>query len=407
MTILAQEKPGVVAPDSEVGLRRPRLRLYFYSAIASDTILFHVEGEENIWLRGPAVASLLPPLLPLLNGTLTVNELVERVGSDQRKGIVEILKLLRDRRIIEEGDPEIDLSLPPGYLARYQSQTRFFSHFHSEPRKAQAHLYRARLTLLDDHTSFGPHLAASLAEMGLNRLKLVGAADLAHSQPVAPTSQADALDEQSPYTQVSAHSWGYDWIAPTTLVSPPMGSQASYSRLEPLVEESNLVVVLSEGYGSRICDVVNELALKKGFRWLSISLKGSHLYLGPGILPRGTACWRCYGSRVAGNESHEEAYEVFEQFDRETHTLADRRRYGSLPGLEQLVAGMGANEIIKALTLYAPPLYGRVLMYDVVNAQQQYWEVLRLPRCKACGRDRLKVANKLWYAPRPLAGGTR
>jgi bacteriocin biosynthesis cyclodehydratase domain-containing protein len=368
--------------------------------------VFHSEGEDNIWLRGALVGRILPQLLPLLNGTSTLEEIITRLGADQRKDIVTVLRLLKERRIVEEGDVKLPLEFPTGYLDYHAEQIRFLSHFHNEQYQAQAHLFKANVTLIDNQTSYGDQLANSLAGSGLGGLKLIKSADLAHQsldELEAPTALAETLAHTAPYTKVSAHRWGYEWLEAATQVAPPLGTPASYQSFEPLLNDASLLVVLTEGYSSHICDVVNEIALKKGIRWLSLSLKGSNLILGPAILPRATACWRCYQSRVWANATREENPEMLQRFDEHYHATAQTSQYGLMAAVSQIVAGLGANEIIKAITLYSTALYGRVQVYNVATSQTHQADVLRLPRCKACGRDRLTIPNKLWYTSRPLA----
>jgi bacteriocin biosynthesis cyclodehydratase domain-containing protein len=297
------------------------------------------------------------------------------------------------------------MDFPPGYLEHHAGQLTFLSHFHQDQYRAQAHLRQASVTLLDNQTSYGPLLATSLAQTGLKSLKLVSCTDLAR-QDLAELpgyeKLAAELRGQAPFTELSTERWGYEWMAPATEVAPPLGTEASYGSLAPLVEGAGLVVVLTEGYSTHICDVINELALKKNFRWLNLSLKGSQVLVGPAILPHGTACWRCYQSRVWANAAREESYEMLERFDAQYHAARRNPNYGQLAAIGQVAAGLGANEVIKALTLYAGTVYGRVHSFNAVTFQSQQSEVLRLPRCKACGRDGMRVPNKLWYSSRPL-----
>lgn len=406
--IVTVSRPTPVPPPPEpsLGLHRPKLRPYFYSVIASDTVVFHSEGDDNIWLRGALVARILPQLLPLLNGTATIEELISRIGADQRKDVLTVLRILKEKRIVEEGELDHKIEFPAGYLEHQAEQLRFLSHFHNEQYRAQAHLYQANVTLIDDQTSYGDQLAESLAATGLGSLKLVKSVDLAHhdlTEIAAPQAQAEYLGQLAPYTKISAYRWGYEWLAAATQIAPPLGTADSYQTLEPALNDSNFVVVLTEGYSTHICDVVNEIALKRGIRWISLSLKGSNIILGPAILPRATACWRCYQSRVWANATREERYDMLEQFDTQYHAEEQAPRYGRLAAVSQLAAGLGANEIIKAITLYSAAMYGRVQVYNAATSQTHQADVLRLPRCKACGRDRLTVPDKLWYTSRPLA----
>jgi bacteriocin biosynthesis cyclodehydratase domain-containing protein len=313
--------------------------------------------------------------------------------------------------LIEEGQLEPEAYVPAEYLAQHQEQLTFFGHFHQQPLRAQQHLYTSRVTLLDDGTAYGPQLASALAATGPGELRLVNAADqgwleLANrtlDDVAAPEELARQLAEQQPFSQISAHRLSYEWVPSPTEITPPRGTDQTYQALTPLTNGASLVVVLTEGYSSRLCDIVNELALKEGFRWLNVSLKGSRVYVGPGIVPHTTACWLCYHSRVWANQVQPNTpYGIFEEAEQAYHTHATRRTFGQLPAVTNLAAALGANEIVKALTLYSQALYGSVLAFDAFNNRSQTYEVLRLPRCKACGRDRVRVPMKLWHTSRPV-----
>lgn len=405
---LTTPTPPLTIEDFGVGLRYPRLRLYFYSLIESDTLLFYSESGENIWFKGPVVQNLIPELLPLLSGTHTTSSIVEQLGISRKRDVVNVLKMLKERRILEEGHPELPADFPPGYAERYQEQINFLSHYNANHYAIQAHLYRANVTILDDNTSYGAELAAHLAETGLGQLKLVQAANLASAQAeilIAPDQLAAQLSTTAPFTKISAHQLGYEWIAPASQLAPPTGSPTTYEALSGLVQDASLVVVLTEGNNTRLCDILNEIALKERVRWLNVSLKGSSVRVGPGIVPYSTACWRCYQSRVWANQTKDETASFLEAAEKHYHEQPQQRTFGRLSALRSLAAGYGANEIIKALTLYWPALYGQLLLADPLSNRNQVSDVLRLPRCKACGRDRVRVPMKLWHTVRPTARG--
>ena len=62
-------------------------------------------GHSVVRLEGAAVRRLLPALLPLLDGTRTVDQLVSCVGEPARPAVERALRLLAEHRLVVEGPP--------------------------------------------------------------------------------------------------------------------------------------------------------------------------------------------------------------------------------------------------------------------------------------------------------------
>jgi bacteriocin biosynthesis cyclodehydratase domain-containing protein len=76
---------------------------YRLAEVEDGLVLEH--GHTVVRLDGAAVRRLLPALLPLLDGTRTVEEVVSCVGEPARPAVERALRLLADHELVVEGPP--------------------------------------------------------------------------------------------------------------------------------------------------------------------------------------------------------------------------------------------------------------------------------------------------------------
>jgi bacteriocin biosynthesis cyclodehydratase domain-containing protein len=81
---------------------RPLLAPWYRLVGDGDRLLLE-HAQSVVVLEGAAVRTLLPPLLPLLDGTRGVDELAARLGQAVRPAIVAALELLTERGLIVDG----------------------------------------------------------------------------------------------------------------------------------------------------------------------------------------------------------------------------------------------------------------------------------------------------------------
>jgi len=88
----------------------PLLKPWYRLSIRETTAVFRY-GGSLLEFEGRAAARLLPHLLPLLDGTRTIDEIVAELGEPIRPAVLQALRLLADRGLLAEPMPE---GLPPG-----------------------------------------------------------------------------------------------------------------------------------------------------------------------------------------------------------------------------------------------------------------------------------------------------
>jgi bacteriocin biosynthesis cyclodehydratase domain-containing protein len=88
---------------------RPHLSPWYRLVGDGDRLLLE-HGQVVVALEGAAVSTLLPPLLPLLDGTRTLDDIAERIGLAARPAIERALETLSSHGLLAEGPaapPEI------------------------------------------------------------------------------------------------------------------------------------------------------------------------------------------------------------------------------------------------------------------------------------------------------------
>jgi molybdopterin-synthase adenylyltransferase len=172
--------------------------------------------------------------------------------------------------------------------------------------------------------------------------------------------------------------------APQVRVSCNEQALESEDDIRTAIAGAGFVVCCLDAAQSNLAYKLNRVCLADGVRWISCSLDGAEVTVGPAVHPGQSACYLCYRMRLvacAGNPEDAFAYEKY----------LDRRRRDDGGRRENLVfgAGLAANvlgvEVLKELTgLAEPSLVGRVLTVGLADLSVQKHAVLRKPWCPAC-----------------------
>jgi bacteriocin biosynthesis cyclodehydratase domain-containing protein len=121
-----------------------------------------------------------------------------------------------------------------------------------------------------------------------------------------------------------------------------------------------------------LLDRVNQASLEEGWPWIPAVIESGAAVIGPAVIPRQTACYRCYELRRHANSPPQ-------------HGSADDD--AGAPG--PLAACAGALLALEAVRLVsrvaAPQSMGRAIVLDFFAPAIASHRVLRLPSCPACG----------------------
>ena len=142
--------------------------------------------------------------------------------------------------------------------------------------------------------------------------------------------------------------------------------------VEPVLEDSELVIACADSPAFTFFDDLNAACLESATRWLRVALVGATAQLGPTIVPRESACFACFETRRQSHGSLDTALDE-----------------GALAPLESALAAEAALEAMRIVTGFAPPAtIGRFYELDAASPMRIGHDVLKVPRCPACGSAR-------------------
>lgn len=146
---------------------------------------------------------------------------------------------------------------------------------------------------------------------------------------------------------------------------------------------------------------LNEQALAAETPVMYASAVGYDGVVGPFVVPGKTACYECYRRRAEQNVAAPERYRQFEQAVAD----GDRSPGPQLDAFGAIVAGFAVLDVCRFLTDGTGHSHGRVthLGFDVLSMEVN--DVLRAPRCDACGDRETVGVNRHSSIADLLSGG--
>jgi molybdopterin-synthase adenylyltransferase len=345
---------------------------------SGDEVLHIVSARRSLKLKGHSFREFHRRVVPLLDGRHTFEE-VHRQTADlfRLEDLAEALTLLGEQGVLVEGD-EADLGADVS--ARLAPQLNLFREMMPSAADAQARLAAATVAVVGLGGA-GAATALALAAAGVGTLRCIDAL------PVAVTdiylSPFFALEEVGRGRAVSL-AGKVCTTAPQVQVSCNEQALESEADVRAAIAGAGFVVCCLDAAQSNLAYKLNRVCLADGVRWISCSLDGAEVTVGPTVHPGDSACYLCYRMRLvacAGNP--EDAFALEKYLDRRKRDDSVRR--------ENLVfgAGLAANllgiEVLKELVgLGEPSLVGRILTVGLTDLNVQKHTVLRKPWCPAC-----------------------
>jgi len=288
-------------------------------------VLSYAHGA--VVLEGKAVELLMPVLLPLLDGTLTLSEIDERVGQAAAPAVRNALTTLAAHGVLTDGPP-VDAGTP----AAAASTVRL------------------------------------LAATSAGALTEQGGGEALREAAVFVLGQGEAAAEvlrqlrRSGLENISSRDWDMD---PQQL----HGAELVVAAPEPS-ELPNLAAW-------------NATALERGTNWLQVlPFDGRIAAVGPLYIPGHTCCYECFQRRRAANVTYSERdYWALEEVP---------AAYPQAPPLQAIAAGLAATLVLRWIGERAGgkvhsslPGAMHAIEWDAGLEVQRHF-VFRVPRCRAC-----------------------
>lgn len=138
---------------------------------------------------------------------------------------------------------------------------------------------------------------------------------------------------------------------------------------------------------------VNARAIAADVPVTFVHADGAEVIIGPTLIPKQSACWRCYTLRSLGAHPNPERLLAARALSRPPEV-----RFPTFGA----IAGAWAAQAVAVTVSGAgvPPLAGHVSQVDMLSLQARRHRVLRIPRCPACAPGAVPDIDR--YALEPL-----
>lgn len=320
---------------------RPRLAPWLSIVSLGDNRLQLRSVESSHTFTHKLLIEVFRQIEKFLDGRHSVDEIVASVDMDVLPStVVFVLKLLQGKGLLQPGG---DAGLDEDQWGKWSKQLQFLSHFVPDSSNAHSVLATARVGVL------GVGDVPQAIVSGMGSIGVGAVVPLAHMPTV---------------------------------------------RLENSEELANLdlIIVCGEFPSFGFFEAVNKALLVRGARWLRVCAAGISAQIGPTFIPFQTACHTCLDLRVRTHQLDADGYLAYRD---QLETAGRRPDEGLISPFCAAVAGQAVLEAMRLLTGFAPPVtIGRFYELSARSPATIPHEVLRVPRCKSCGRQR--TTPELW-----------
>jgi bacteriocin biosynthesis cyclodehydratase domain-containing protein len=312
---------------------KPQIKPW-YRWLATDGAIVFEHGQTAIVFEGRAAERLLPLLLPILDGSRTVPELVEVLGPAAEPAVAQALHLLAERGLLADGDALEDCT-PDGATA---TETFLAAMSHATSRST----VRAKLVRASVEVVGGGGAAAQVLELlrdsGVRRARGIGFEE----------AIAGGLEASPPF-----------------VVAVPDATEVS-----------------------RLAEW-NRAAVPGGRPWLQVlPFDGRFAAIGPLYVPGETCCYECFRTRRAAASGYGAEYRAIDDIPAEA---------GGGSAVDAAIAGVAAVVALRWLGLDDHYLPGVFFAYEGGGTALTHHRVYRVPRCAVCSGLREAAPPLPWF----------
>lgn len=397
---------------------RPRFPRYFHLVSMGKEAIQLRSAHKTVVLSGKSVPALTK-LLNLCDGNRSVDDLLREFPDIPGEDVLKAIRMLRERGVLEDaeraripvppetasqaGDPAPEtvaagetpsttgspVTTQPASGPEYRDQTTMFSIYYGDGEIPQGILGKSRMVIFG-LGRVGSHAMLSLVRSGIGRLTVID--DALSDESLSITGAFyERGDANRPRSNVALERLGP--LYPDCQLEA-LKCEYSSPRAAQAVDGAELVLVCQDGPAEDIYKNVNQIALKKGVRWLRASLEGFEAQLGPCFIPNDTACYTCLDLRSQANWTHFDENAAFKKHLSSGKVKAD---YGCLAPMSGFLGNMAGLECIRLLTGISDPITcGKLWTFNMNSFESQSHEVLKLPRCPSCGLTQKAPVRTLW-----------
>ena len=286
---------------------------------------------DDIALRGKSVENLLPQLLPLLQGRLTMDQIVERIHGFRSQSVRDALVLLYMQGVIEEGAIPFQ-NLNRELIKAFNSQLKFYSRYidytHANINRYEVlSRMQASSVLVIGQGLTGRATLAETAALGLGNatvLPIDGATDAWQSLT-------------TPYFNIELLDLDVEELRD--------GNLLAIEKLAQVIRSQNLVLLLTDTPNPTFTRLLNRLSIEQKVPFMRAYISQEAVWLGPTVFPGESGCYEC--ANLSGLIDLDAA---------ETNNTS--KPYYYLSPFEQIGVSQQALLILANLTKFIPILTG-------------------------------------------------
>jgi bacteriocin biosynthesis cyclodehydratase domain-containing protein len=153
--------------------------------------------------------------------------------------------------------------------------------------------------------------------------------------------------------------------------------------------QSDFVVLASETYSPALLHAANEQAIEHATPWMSVYFDGSEAVVGPTYVLGETCCYHEFETQAQASLRYGGEHVVYKEFLRDL----DHDEGFVLPAYAMIAAGWAVTSALRFLLEGTTFTVGRALHINFETLSVDVQDVLKLPRCPACGGERPAYRN--------------
>jgi bacteriocin biosynthesis cyclodehydratase domain-containing protein len=362
-----------------------------YPRLCPGTELIGVDGgavllrsfSRTVMLSGEFVKEL-PDLIAQMDGRTPLAELASRVPEGGRAEFEQFLALLANKGMLCDGSAS---GLLPANGA-HRHQDAFWSVQNASLNGALERMKRTHVVIVD-LGGVGLTVTLALADAGFTCItgldhQVVRGSDLelGYRQQELGKLRADAVAERLNTAQCQRFR-------------PVTQPVQSLSNWDDLVSKADLVVLCSDGMSLAAYERTNETCLRHKKRWVSARIDRQRGIIGPFVAPEETACFTCFELRSRANSEHPSDHTAI--YRHWKNTIATPDDWPVHPAFAAIVGNYLALDIQRVVVgNQVSAFLGRMLHLDFQTLESRFHDILKLPRCPACSRERSRPLTRIW-----------
>ncbi len=330
-------------------------------------------------------AGLLGRTMQLLDGLHSIEDIVSEVGEEHEEAVLDLFDGLFKNRIVEAAPQDTGIEeLPPEARDRLEPAQAFLSYISNQPLSSTfSQLRKARVCLVGGGV-IGTRVALQLSQAGIGQLAILEGTQVTDKDVyLTPWLKPESVGENR--GSVLARCVGE--FIPTTTVREvnSNGGDLTDAVLEEAMQEIDYIVVATDLPNPSLYKQINDVALKNKVTWTVASLDGAVGLVGPTFIPYKTCCYACYEMRLESNMFYFSAYQHYKKAAIET-ALKYQQAYVGLPSLADIIAGFLTYDCVRNIATGFGFTPGKITRVDFQSGIIETNDVLKLPRCPACGK---------------------